>query len=149
MQTAHHEVLHIESMQQPGVCGLRCRGHSFFSTNEELLDRYAECPGSAEVIAVQTSYLDALHAAPRAVPGVLHRVLSSHCMPAQRLSVANRIAVLIRSCLQHLHRICNWDQLAIAQCDWHWLTLIFLCWYVCGTRGILSQSFQDLGRCIR
>ena len=46
-----------------------CRGHSFFTTNEELLDRYAECPGSAEVIAVQTSYLDSLHAAPRSVPG--------------------------------------------------------------------------------
>ena len=46
-----------------------CRGHSFFTTNEELLDRYAECPGSAEVIAVQTAYLDSLHAAPRSVPG--------------------------------------------------------------------------------
>lgn len=45
------------------------RGHSFFTTNEELLDRYAECPGSAEVIAVQTAYLDSLHAAPRSVPG--------------------------------------------------------------------------------
>lgn len=45
-----------------------CRGHSFFSTNEELLDRYAECPGSAEVITVQTSYLEALQAAPRSVP---------------------------------------------------------------------------------
>ena len=48
---------------------LVCRGHSFFTTNEELLDRYAECPGSAEVIAVQTSYLESLHAAPRPVPG--------------------------------------------------------------------------------
>ena len=51
------------------------RGHSFFTTNEELLDRYAECPGSTEVIAVQTSYLESLHAAPRAVSGAgeLHR----------------------------------------------------------------------------
>ena len=51
------------------------RGHSFFTTNEELLDRYAECPGSTEVIAVQTSYLESLHAAPRAVPraGELHQ----------------------------------------------------------------------------
>ena len=60
----------LVSTHSSGVCGLKCRGHSFFSTNEELLDRYAKCPGSAEVIAVQTSYLDALHAAPRAVPGV-------------------------------------------------------------------------------
>ncbi|EIE26892.1 DUF367-domain-containing protein, partial [Coccomyxa subellipsoidea C-169] len=43
-------------------------GHGFFSANEELLDRYASCPGSAEVIAVQTAYLSALDAAPRAVP---------------------------------------------------------------------------------
>ncbi|BDA43122.1 Ribosome biogenesis protein TSR3 homolog [Coccomyxa sp. Obi] len=43
-------------------------GHGFFSANEELLDRYASCPGSVEVIAVQTEYLDALQAAPRAAP---------------------------------------------------------------------------------
>ncbi|CAL8468881.1 g8422 [Coccomyxa elongata] len=43
-------------------------GHGFFSANEELLDRYASCPGSVEVIAVQTEYLDALKAAPRAAP---------------------------------------------------------------------------------
>ena len=55
-----------------GLC-LYCRGHSFFTTNEELLDRYAECPGSAEVIEVQTSYLDSLHAAPRSVPGTAAR----------------------------------------------------------------------------
>jgi hypothetical protein len=28
-------------------------GHSFFSTNDELLDRYAACDTAAEVIAVQ------------------------------------------------------------------------------------------------
>ena len=60
-----------------------CRGHSFFTTNEELLDRYAECPGSSEVIAVQTAYLDSLHAAPRYVPGAgvsnsCHRILARH-----------------------------------------------------------------------
>ena len=70
VKPAHCEILHIGSMRRSSACGLHRRGHSFFSTNEELLDRYAECPGSAEIIAVQTSYLDALHAAPRAVPGV-------------------------------------------------------------------------------
>lgn len=44
------------------------RGHSFLSTNEELLDRYAACPTSAEVIQVQTEYLDQLTNIPAKVP---------------------------------------------------------------------------------
>jgi hypothetical protein len=44
------------------------RGHGFFSANEELLQRYAACPGSAEVIAVQTAHLAALQAPPPAPP---------------------------------------------------------------------------------
>ena len=61
------------------------RGHGFFSANEELLDRYASCPGSVEVIAVQTEYLDALKAAPRAAPTSelllsFHMQTSQHCM---------------------------------------------------------------------
>jgi len=38
------------------------RGHSFLSTNEELLNSYAACGTSAEVIAVQTAYLEAMQA---------------------------------------------------------------------------------------
>ena len=45
-----------------------CRGHGFFSANEELLERYAACPGSAEVIAVQSAHLEALRAPPPAPP---------------------------------------------------------------------------------
>lgn len=45
------------------------RGHSFLSTNEELLARYAACPTSAEVIAVQAAYLAQLRAPPRPPPG--------------------------------------------------------------------------------
>eukprot|EP00891_Asterochloris_glomerata_P004300 jgi/Astpho2/4300/gw1.00064.100.1_t len=32
-------------------------GHSFFSTNADLLERYAACPSSVAVIEVQTSFL--------------------------------------------------------------------------------------------
>lgn len=39
------------------------RGHSFLSTNAELLDRYAACATSAEVIATQQAYLDGMQAA--------------------------------------------------------------------------------------
>ena len=38
------------------------RGHSFLSTNEELLQRYAACGTSAEVIAAQQAHLDAMQA---------------------------------------------------------------------------------------
>ena len=51
---------------------LRCpthRGHSFLSANEELLARYAACPTSTEVIAVQAAYLAQLQAPPRPSPG--------------------------------------------------------------------------------
>ena len=40
----------------------RRRGHSFLSTNEELLHSYAACDTSAEVIAVQTAHLQAMQA---------------------------------------------------------------------------------------
>lgn len=45
-----------------------CRGHSFLSTNEELLDRYATCPTSVEVIQVQNQYLEQLANVPAKVP---------------------------------------------------------------------------------
>ena len=45
------------------------RGHSFLSANEELLARYAACPTSAAVIAVQAAYLAELQAPPRPAPG--------------------------------------------------------------------------------
>ena len=49
---------------------LPCRGHSFFSTNADLLERYAACPSSAAVIEVQTSFLDQLqNAPPKALDG--------------------------------------------------------------------------------
>ena len=38
------------------------RGHSFLSTNRELLERYAACATSVEVIAVQQAYLDDMQA---------------------------------------------------------------------------------------
>ena len=38
------------------------RGHSFLSTNEKLLNSYAACGTSAEVISVQTAYLEAMQA---------------------------------------------------------------------------------------
>ena len=44
------------------------RGHSFFSTNAELLDRYAACATASEVIQVQTDYLDQLSQASARVP---------------------------------------------------------------------------------
>ena len=37
-----------------------CRGHSFLSLNEGLLERYSECATAAEVIAAQQEYLDSL-----------------------------------------------------------------------------------------
>lgn len=39
----------------------KCRGHSFLSLNEGLLERYADCTTSAEVIQVQNDYLESLH----------------------------------------------------------------------------------------
>ena len=47
---------------------LPCRGHSFFSTNADLLERYAACPSSAAVIEVQTSFLEQLQNAPPKAP---------------------------------------------------------------------------------
>ena len=41
----------------------KLRGHSFFSTNAELLDLYAECADAGEVIAAQTAYLERCTAA--------------------------------------------------------------------------------------
>ncbi|GBF90622.1 ribosome biogenesis protein-like [Raphidocelis subcapitata] len=38
-------------------------GHSFFSTNAELLERYAECETAAEVIAAQNAWLEEVTAA--------------------------------------------------------------------------------------
>lgn len=37
-----------------------CRGHSFLSLNEGLLERYSECTTAAEVIEAQQEYLDSL-----------------------------------------------------------------------------------------
>jgi pre-rRNA-processing protein TSR3 len=43
-------------------------GHSFFSLNEELLERYAACRSADEVIATQTRYLEELKARPLDAP---------------------------------------------------------------------------------
>ena len=37
-----------------------CRGHSFLSLNKELLDSYAACATSQEVVAVQQQWLEDL-----------------------------------------------------------------------------------------
>lgn len=50
------------------VLDLLRRGHSFFSTNAELLDRYAACANASEVIQVQTEYLEQLTQASAKVP---------------------------------------------------------------------------------
>jgi len=39
---------------------VRCRGHSFLSLNEGLLDRYAACDTAAAVIEAQNEYLESL-----------------------------------------------------------------------------------------
>lgn len=39
-----------------------CRGHSFLSLNQGLLDRYAECATAAEVIAAQQAHLESMQA---------------------------------------------------------------------------------------
>ena len=44
------------------------RGHSFLSTNAELLERYADCATSAEVIDVQNQWLADLQAEPEPKP---------------------------------------------------------------------------------
>ena len=37
-----------------------CRGHSFFSLNEELLEVYSKCQNAAEIIEAQNGYLQSL-----------------------------------------------------------------------------------------
>ena len=44
-------------------------GHSFFSLNDELLQRYAACGTAEEVIAAQGEYLDSLQRQPRHADG--------------------------------------------------------------------------------
>lgn len=39
---------------------VRCRGHSFFSLNGDLLDMYASCRNAAEVIEAQNRHLESL-----------------------------------------------------------------------------------------
>ena len=59
------------------------RGHGFFSANEELLARYAACPGSAEVIAVQGAHLALLQAPPPAPPAGAHVSSAARVPPSQ------------------------------------------------------------------
>lgn len=41
------------------ACNALCRrGHSFYTTNAEILERYADCNTAAEVIAAQNAYLE-------------------------------------------------------------------------------------------
>ena len=61
------------------------RGHSFLSANEELLARYAACPTSAEVIAVQQAWLAELQAPPRPAPGAQR--LAPHGQAASETAV--------------------------------------------------------------
>jgi len=39
---------------------MACRGHSFFSLNEELLEAYSECQNAVEIIEAQNRYLKSL-----------------------------------------------------------------------------------------
>jgi len=48
-----------EMEQAEAVMGKFRWGHTFLELNEELLDRYASCANSSEVVAVQNEYLDA------------------------------------------------------------------------------------------
>ena len=60
----------MRCIQQARPSALACRGHSFFSTNADLLERYAACSSSSAVIEVQTSFLEQLqNAPPKALDG--------------------------------------------------------------------------------
>ncbi|DBA91586.1 TPA: hypothetical protein ACH3X1_003199 [Trebouxia sp. C0004] len=67
-QISHVLLPQLQPPATPDITDSYDRGHSFLSTNEELLDRYAACPTSAEVIQVQTEYLDQLTNIPAKVP---------------------------------------------------------------------------------
>jgi hypothetical protein len=45
----------LTECDKPAVC---CRGHSFFSTNAELLEAYSQCETAADVIAAQNAWLE-------------------------------------------------------------------------------------------
>ena len=51
------------------------RGHSFLSTNQELLERYAACATSVQVIEVQTAWLNQAQSVPAALSGALSLLL--------------------------------------------------------------------------
>ena len=72
-----------------------CRGHSFFSTNADLLERYAACPSSLAVIEVQTSFLEQLqNAQPKAPDG---KYVSIFCVMS---CVTAQVGNFSLSCLQ-------------------------------------------------
>ena len=53
----------VEAIVTPTpLSGVDRRGHSFLSTNEQLLRRYAACSTSVEVLAVQAEHLEAMQA---------------------------------------------------------------------------------------
>lgn len=74
---------------------LPCRGHSFFSTNADLLERYAACPSSAAVIEVQTSFLEQLQNAPPKAPD--GKYVSTFCVMS---CVTAQVGNFFLSCLQ-------------------------------------------------
>lgn len=75
----------------------RCRGHSFLKVNEELLDIYAACDTSQQVIAAQQAHLARMAAgqaqaaarksAPHPVPAQLESLNTAH-MPILRSQLA-------------------------------------------------------------
>lgn len=76
-----------------------CRGHSFLSTNEELLDRYAACPTSAEVIQVQTQYLEQLANVPAKVPDGTAHLSLAQLLSEGFIDLLDRLGFCLRSTL--------------------------------------------------
>ena len=50
------------------ISALCCRGHAFFSANADLLDQYAACTTSEDVIAAQNAWLARLESKSRSSP---------------------------------------------------------------------------------
>ena len=57
---AHEHVSSAVLHRTPKLQIWGCRGHSFLSLNKELLDSYAACATSQEVVAVQQQWLEHL-----------------------------------------------------------------------------------------
>lgn len=92
--------MHVKCLLMIRLC---CRGHAFLSTNEELLDRYAACATSAEVITVQNEWLEQLqetsrqrHTAQEGKPiGVYPRAITCRLLAFSRPEWGILAAVLL------------------------------------------------------